>query len=155
MRITGDCPLLEPTLCDQCVKAFKKMRVDYLHTAQNFAEGLDCEVFTFDALEKSWHQASLLSEREHVTLFIRNHPELFSTASLENEIDDSWIRITVDCREDFEVVKTILQNIKNKFISINHIREYLKNNPNVCALNANIQRNEGLLKSLENDINLK
>jgi spore coat polysaccharide biosynthesis protein SpsF (cytidylyltransferase family) len=151
MRITGDCPLLEPGVCDRCVDAFFDRKVDYLHTDSSFAEGLDCEIFSADALSTSWNEASLLSEREHVTLFIRNHPEMFTMGSLHNDVDDSMIRITVDCREDFEVVKHIILSTGHENITIEYIRNFLRENPAIAELNSSIVRNEGLVKSLQND----
>jgi len=153
MRITGDCPLIDPNICDLVVDAYIEHSVDYVHTAENFAEGLDCEVFSFDALKRSWEQAGLFSEREHVTLYIRNNPEKFKMFVVKNSIDDSWIRITIDCKEDFDVVKNIILSAQKekKQIDMAYIRDFLKTNPNIYCINADIIRNEGLLKSLKND----
>jgi len=153
MRITGDCPLIDPNVCDFVVDSYFERSVDYVHTAENFAEGLDCEVFSFDALKRSWEQARLFSEREHVTLYIRNNPEKFTFFVVNNTIDDSWIRITIDCKEDFDVVKNIILSAQKekKQIDMIYIRDFLKNNRDVFRINADIIRNEGLLKSLKND----
>jgi spore coat polysaccharide biosynthesis protein SpsF len=108
-------------------------------------------VVSFAALEKSWKEAELSSEREHVTLYINNHPELFSFFIMENDIDDSWIRITVDNRGDFEVIKHIIKNVKENELTIENIRLFLLNNPEILQINSNIIRNEGLLTSLNQD----
>ena len=151
MRITGDCPLIEPDVCDLAVDEYFSNNVDYVRTGQSFAEGIDCEVVSFAALEKSWKEAELSSEREHVTLYINNHPELFSFFIMENDIDDSWIRITVDNRGDFEVIKHIIKNVKENELTIENIRLFLLNNPEILQINSNIIRNEGLLTSLNQD----
>ena len=78
MRVTGDCPLIDPEICNATIRDFFTQDADYIMTSPRFAEGLDCEVFTFAALEASWKEAELASEREHVTLFIRNRPERFT-----------------------------------------------------------------------------
>jgi spore coat polysaccharide biosynthesis protein SpsF len=151
MRITGDCPLIEPDVCDLIVEEYFSNNVDYVRTGQSFAEGLDCEVVSFAALEKSWKEAELSSEREHVTLYINNHSELFSFFIMENDIDDSWIRITVDNSEDFEVIRHIIKKLQENELTLENIRLFLLNNPEILQINSNIIRNEGLLKSLNQD----
>ena len=119
-----------------------------------FAEGLDCEIIGFRALAKLWLEAKLKAEREHVTLYIRNHPELFNIIVKENETNDSKYRITVDEENDFLVVKTILENLykgNDSYFTIEEIKSYLDTHPEVYRLNSNIIRNEGMLKSLQDD----
>lgn len=151
VRVTSDCPLIDPQICDHVVEVYLRADVDYVHTDPTFAEGVDCEAFSFKALEKAWHGASLKSEREHVTLYFHNHPELFKKVTLVNETDDSRYRITVDEKEDFLVVKAILENLykgKDHYFSIQEIKSFLDTHPEIYKLNAHIIRNEGLLKSL-------
>ena len=156
MRITADCPLIDPNICDRIIKVYFKSGVDYVHTGEGFAEGLDCGIISFKALSAAWHEAKLNSEREHVTLYIKNHPEKFDNITVENETDDRNYRITVDEQEDFSVVKAILENfykeMKSSF-TVREIKSFLDNNPEIYTLNANIIRNEGLLKSLLEDKN--
>ena len=154
MRLTGDCPLITPEVLDSIANTYFESGVDYIRTGETFAEGLDCEIIGFRALAKAWLEAELESEREHVTLYIRNHPELFKTMVKENDTDDSSYRITVDEREDFLVVKTILEKLyKDDKIcfSIGDIKNFFEENTDTYQLNARIIRNEGLLKSLQND----
>jgi spore coat polysaccharide biosynthesis protein SpsF (cytidylyltransferase family) len=151
VRLTGDCPLLDPVVCDRCVDEYFFNNIDYVCTDQSFAEGLDCEVFSFNALEESWKYASLFSEREHVTQFIRKNGNFFKLRYISNEVDDSWIRVTVDCKEDFEVIENIILNSVSDEINIDHIRNYLQGKPKIVAINSCIQRNEGLIKSVKND----
>jgi spore coat polysaccharide biosynthesis protein SpsF len=154
MRLTADCPLIQPDICDSIANAYFESNVDYIRTGKTFAEGLDCEIFSFSALEKAWKNAQLKSEREHVTLYIRNHPELFAIKTVENGTDDSKYRITVDQEEDFLVIKAIIENLYNgndKYIKIEDIKLFLESNPEIFAMNSNVVRNEGLLKSLDED----
>ena len=74
VRVTGDCPLIDPLLVDECVKRFNAEKVDYLSNTQppTFPDGLDTEVFSFQALERSANEATSIYEREHVTPFLRN-----------------------------------------------------------------------------------
>jgi len=154
MRLTGDCPLIAPDICDSIAKVYFESGVDYIRTGETFAEGLDCEIVGFGAIVKAWLEAKLRSEREHAMLYIRNHPELFKTMVKENDTDDSRYRITVDEQEDFLVVKTILENLykaKGICFSIGDIKDFFREDPDTYQLNARIIRNEGLLKSLQND----
>lgn len=152
MRITADCPLIDSAICDQLIRFYKKSCADYAQLSPRFAEGLDCEVISFSALEKSKKEARLPSERAHVTLYARNHPKEFRCVILENSSDDSRYRITVDNPEDFEVVSSILSHfLKNGTLVTAFwpaLREFLDQNPALMKKNACITRNEGLQKSL-------
>lgn len=154
VRITGDCPLIDPKVCDEVIEAFQKEKFDYVKTGPTFAEGLDCEVFTFKALKKAWKTANLKSEREHVTLYFYNHPNIFKTLTLINKTDDSRYRFSVDEERDFQVVRAVFEYFKQKgraHFSVDDIKIYLDENKDIFELNANIVRNEGLIKSLKND----
>jgi len=154
MRLTADCPLITSEVCDSIASDYFESGVDYIRTGKTFAEGLDCEVIGFKALARAWLEAKFKSEREHVTLYIRNHPELFKTMVKENDIDDSRYRITVDKEEDFLVVKTILENLykgNESYFTIKEIKSYLDTHRKIYKLNSHIIRNKGLLKSLQKE----
>jgi len=154
MRITADCPLIDPGICDRLIDFYKKEKVDYACLSPRFAEGLDCEVFTFKVLEDMHKNAKKKSQREHVSLFLHNNPGMFNKKILDNAVDDSKYRITVDEPEDFEVVKTIIENLykaNSDFLDFQTIKKFLDKNPGVSSKNSHIIRNEGLLKSLQND----
>lgn len=154
LRVTSDCPLIDPRLCDRVIDAYRTSDVDYVHTGPTFAEGLDCEVFSFAALEQAWREASLVSEREHLTLYLHNHPELFKKMTMVNETDDSRYRFSVDEEEDYVVVKAILEGLYKENAEPfppDEIKAFLDNNPSVAECNAHIIRNEGLVISLQND----
>jgi len=154
MRLTADCPLITLDICDNIADAYFENDVDYIRTGESFAEGLDCEIISFEALTKAWFEAESKAEREHVTLYIRNHPELFKIMVKENETDDSRYRITVDEENDFLVVKTILENLykgSDDYFTIREIKSYMDAHPEIYKLNSNIIRNEGLVKSLQDD----
>ena len=154
MRLTADCPLIDPRVCDFVAEKYISMYPDYVHTGQSFCEGIGCEVFNFYLLEKMWKNARLKSEREHVTLYAKNHWDELNCITLENEIDDSKYRITVDEKRDFLVVKALLENLYSKDkkpFSVNDIKGYFKVHPEIYELNAGIIRDEGLLKSLKAD----
>lgn len=154
VRVTSDCPLIDPEICDRLIKIYLKEKVDYAHLSPMFAEGLDCEVFSFSALEVVHKNAKLKSEREHVTLYMNNNIELFKKIVIENKADDSKYRFTVDEPEDFEVVKAIIEALYkegSKPFNSNEIKHYLDNHIEIFKKNSHIIRNEGLLISLERD----
>jgi spore coat polysaccharide biosynthesis protein SpsF len=154
MRLTADCPLIQTDICDRIVSLYFESGVDYIHTGETYAEGLDCEVLSFDALSHAWREAKLKSEREHVSLYICNHPETFRLMIDENETDDNKYRLSVDEKEDYLVVKAIIENLyegSDNYFTIAKIKAFLNTNPEVYRLNSYISRNEGLLKSLQDD----
>lgn len=153
VRITGDCPLFEPEVCDKLIKKYIDYNLDFANLDKTFAEGLDCAVFSKDLLYEAYTNSKLPSEREHVTQYFNRNRNKFNISSLVNETDDSKYRITVDEYKDLEVVKKIIKyfNEIDKAMNIKNIKKYLDNNPRIFELNSNIIRNEGLIKSLEND----
>lgn len=154
VRITGDCPLIDPQLCDQLVDEFLEQKVDYAYLSPTFAEGLDCEVLNFSALQQCYQNAKLLSEREHVTRYIVNHKDQFKILELNNTEDHSRYRIVLDEPEDFEMLKILFENYYGKLHPRGHfadIKKYLDSHPELFEMNAHIIRNEGLIKSLHND----
>ena len=153
MRVTADCPLIDPENCDNIIQIYLESDIDYIHTGLTFAEGLDCEVLSFNVLERSRQEASLLSEREHVTQYVHNHPDLFKKVTFQNKTDDSKYRFTVDEQEDFLVVKAVIEALYEESIKLytHEIKNYLDSHPDVFSLNSHIIRNEGLLKSLKED----
>ncbi len=149
LRLTGDCPLIDPAICDRMIENYRTASVNIAHTGPTFAEGLDCEVFSFWSLKTAWQNAELVSEREHCTLYIHNHPEIFKKFTLENDTDDSKFRFTVDQYEDFLVVKAIIENlfpVRSINFSFSDIKRFLDLNPEIFRINSSIIRNEGLKK---------
>lgn len=113
VRVTGDCPLIDPVLVDATCKLFRSAKVDYASniSPRNFPDGLDAEVFSFAALERACREAKSKSEREHVTLYLRESG-LFKVASLEHSENLAAERWTVDEPADFEVLANIVEHFK-------------------------------------------
>ena len=111
VRITGDCPLVDPDIVDKCVNRFKALNVDYFSNISpaSYPDGLDTEVFSFETLEQANNNAFSTYDREHVTTFIRNS-DLFSKDVLQNEIDYSNLRWSLDESEDLEVVTKVFNH---------------------------------------------
>lgn len=154
VRITGDCPLVDPQVCDKIVGVFEEGKFDYIKSGPTFAEGLDCEVFTFGALKKAWENAKLPSEREHVTLYFRNNDGMFKILELANQTDDRRYRFVVDEDVDLQVVTVIFEHFNKQGDSIfdsKDVKNFLDANTNIFKLNRNVVRNAGLIQSLKND----
>lgn len=157
VRITGDSPLIDSEICDKLIEFHRKKNADYSYLSERFCEGVDCEVITINALLTANDMAIKASEREHVTLYTYNNQSNIKNncVMLENSQDDSHYRFTVDNIEDAHLVEHIVNHFGEQIEQANteQIKQYLTNTPNVYALNKNIIRNEGLLKSLATDKN--
>lgn len=153
VRLTGDCPLIDPTLIDRTVEYFRGGAFDIVRTADSFAEGLDVEVFGFGILEQAWRAATRPSDREHVTLYMHRQPGLFRIGLYPSDIDLSHLRLTVDEPEDFELVRRTYEALYpcDPAFATSDIVALLNANPELAALNRNIRRNEGLQRSLASD----
>jgi len=157
VRLTGDCPLADPTLIDEIVTRFVASDLDYLSNCEpaTYPDGLDVEVTRFDALRAAGREAFLPSHREHVTPFIRKQPERFRVGNhVSSEIDRSSMRWTVDEPEDFEFVKQVYERLYpiNPFFTTQDVLALLAAEPALAQVNAHYQRNEGSKKSLIADV---
>lgn len=157
VRVTSDCPLIDPVLVDEVVTFVQEKNKDYGSNGliENFPDGQDIEVFKFSALEQGWKEAELLSDREHVTPYIRRNSDfngghLFAAINFACEWDFSKIRMTVDESKDFDLIEILINKLgveKSWLEYTNYIIDH-----DLTKVNGKIIRNEGLLKSLKNDI---
>ncbi len=155
VRVTADCPLFDPAIGDLVVSKVLEEGVDYASNVHppTFPDGLDVEVFTTDALTRAWSRAANCSEREHVTSFIWNNPELFRIANVSNAKDLSHLRWTVDEEEDLFLVRALYDVLalkKNDFHMID-VLDILRRQPELAQINAHLARNSGYLRSLASD----
>lgn len=157
VRITSDCPLIDSNVIDRVVRECVENDVDYASNTlkPTFPDGIDVEVFKFVALEKAFNEAVLKSEREHVTPYIKKNSSfngglLFSSINIEASFDCSEYRMTVDTQEDYEVIKTLFENVGKDRGWEDYVK-YLNQNINTMNINSNLKRDEGYTKSLLND----
>jgi spore coat polysaccharide biosynthesis protein SpsF (cytidylyltransferase family) len=157
VRLTSDCPLIDPLLIDEVVREAIKSKVDYYSNGLEdlYPDGQDIEIFKFSALETAWKDAKLISEREHVTPFIRNNSSYFGKTKFTSKnhgltYNYNKVRLTVDEPEDFEVIKKIIEALGTD-VGWRIYADYYLNNKEISLLNNNIKRNEGYLKSLKQD----
>lgn len=155
VRLTGDDPLTDPGLIN---KMISKMKTGYFDAVTNtiyptYPEGLDLTVLSFKALKKSWNEADLQSQREHVTPYIFDNFDDFNVFHYKQDIDKSELRWTVDYEKDLIFVKEIYKSLylSNKYFSTNDIYRLLEDRPSLTSINSDFVRNAGLLESIKND----
>lgn len=153
VRITADCPLIDPTVVDAVVEGYLEGNYDYVSNTDppTFPDGLDSEVFSFAALERAWCEARLRSEREHVTPYIRKHPELFRIGNVAQERDLSGMRWTVDEPQDLEFVRAVQGYREGQSTDMVDVLDVLREHPELQKTDASIGRNEGYQKSVRED----
>jgi spore coat polysaccharide biosynthesis protein SpsF len=156
VRITGDCPLIDPEVVDDMVRLYLELGSDYGTNCvpPTFPDGLDAEIFPFHALKLAHTEAFLPSHLEHISHFFEAQPERFKIANLSCKSDLSGLRWTVDEPEDFEFVKRVFENLypSHPLFGFEDILDFSGKNPDLVLLNKHFMRNEGLIKSKEEDM---
>ena len=146
VRLTSDCPLIDPIIIDQVIQLHleRKVEIDYTSNAlvRSFPRGLDTEVFTFKALQKAHENASLERDREHVTAYIYTNKDKFQFANLKSIRNYDSHRWTVDTEEDFELVKRILEVLypSTPQFTMQDVLNLLEENPTWPQINAHIEQ---------------
>lgn len=154
VRITADCPLLDPEIIDKVVQVFEIGDYDYVSNTldPSYPDGLDTEVFRLEVLEKAWREARLPSEREHVTPYIWKNPTLFSLGSVRNDSNLSNLRWTVDEPQDVDFVRRVYNYLGSKpSFGMKEIVALLREHPELKEINPGFKRSEGYDKSLRED----
>ncbi len=151
VRVTADCPLIDPAVIDKVVARFDRGDCDYASNAMRYTypDGLDTEVFSFSALERAWREASKPSEREHVTPYLRT--DRFRTTNVESEIQLSpdQYRWTVDHPQDLQFVRKVYEAFSaNGEFGFREVFDLLKERPDLATIQAETITNEGYYKSL-------
>lgn len=151
IRLTSDCPLIDPQLIDDLVRRFLAANVDYAANCLNstLPDGMDAEIFTFKSLETAHLEAKLKSEREHVTPYIRNS-EKFIVLPIDYSPNLGSFRLTLDTKEDYNLIQKLVDSLGEDASMIDYVN-YLKAHPELLSINSNSQRNEGYQKSLKED----
>ncbi len=156
VRVTADDPLKDPSVIEKAVQLFKNNDYDYVSNTiePTYPEGIDIEVFSFDALKQCYLEAKLDSEKEHVTPYLYHNPERFKLYNFKNPVDLSFMRWTLDQPEDYLFTLKVYQELYKKpdeFFGMEEILELLKRKPELGEINQGHIRNEGYLKSLEQE----
>jgi spore coat polysaccharide biosynthesis protein SpsF (cytidylyltransferase family) len=154
VRITADCPLIDPTVVDAVIEKLLAGNLDYCSNVSppTFPDGLDVEAMRCSALARAWHEASLSLEREHVTPYIRSHADLFATANVTHTPSLEHLRWTLDTREDYELLCKVVQSIEQPlvYLGMRDVLAYMERHPELQALNAALKRNEEYIITSQN-----
>ena len=156
VRVTSDCPLIDPILVDKLINFAHDNNTDYCSNTlvEKYPDGQDIEVFKFSALEVAWENAILSSDREHVTPYIRNNSDfkgaiIFKALNYPCDSNYSMIRMTVDESRDFDLIKVLINDLGTDKTWLEYTNHIIKND--LSKINNSIIRNEGFLKSIKND----
>jgi spore coat polysaccharide biosynthesis protein SpsF len=157
VRLTSDCPLIDADLLDAIIDKALELNVDYCSNSLDptYPDGMDVEVFKYSALEKAWKEAKLDSEREHVTPYIYKNSsfynrDLFTAFNFCYHSNYKNVRLTVDEQADFEVISQLIEKLGVDEDWKTYADCYL-GSEKVKDLNKDIERNDGYIKSVQND----
>ena len=153
VRIPADKPFIDPEFVDSIIKKFRIEHFDYISTflPPTFPIGSEVEIFSFDCLEKTWKNANLPSEREHVTPYIYNNKNKFKILNIKNDKDESNLRWAVDRKEDYELALKIVTNIEKRPILMKDIINLFEINPELAKISNSIDKDEGIKRSVTKD----
>lgn len=154
-RITADDPLKDPAVVDAVVETYRQGGFDYVSNTMRptYPEGIDVEVFSFQALERAWKEARLPSEHEHVTPYIWKNEQDFRTYNVTYGKDLSWMRWTLDKAADFVFIDQVYEELYhgNPQFSMEDVLCLLERKPWLLDINKGTVRNEGYLKSIKEE----
>ena len=146
VRVTGDCPIIEPSILDRVIHYYKinSGKTDYVSNVlkRTYPRGLDCEVFSMKALEKAHSEAKAPSDREHVTKFIYEHPTVFRLTNVAHLKDEARHRWTVDTADDFLLIEKIFNALyaSSPKFGMEEVLALLQKNPEWMKINENIKQ---------------
>jgi len=141
VRITGDCPLVVPLVVDKVIKYYLdgQDRFDYVSNInpRTYPDGLDTEIFSFQALERVWQEVTDSFRRERITTNFLEHPEKYRLGNVAHDRDLSYMRWTVDYQEDLDFVTEIYKRLyqEDKIFLMEDILSLLKKNPELMEIN--------------------
>jgi Spore coat polysaccharide biosynthesis protein F, CMP-KDO synthetase homolog len=141
IRVTGDCPLIDPVIVDNVISNFIMNDYDYvrLDVPDTFIRGFDVEVFSKEALDKTFKSVKEDKHREHVTLYMYENRDKFKVGYVKGEeLYNKNYRLCVDTKEDLELVTNIYEHFKDEFVSSKEIVKYLNDNPKLAQINLEV-----------------
>jgi spore coat polysaccharide biosynthesis protein SpsF len=146
VEITGDCPIIDPEIVEQTIRMFQAHQADYVSNAhvRSYPDGMDTQVFRLETLKRSAAMTSDPLDHEHVTLHIRNHPELFKHVHLVAPPEIHWpdLGLTLDELSDYELLKKIIEHFDahNPLFSCLDAVRLLRQFPDFAEINKNVVR---------------
>lgn len=139
VRITADCPLVDPEIVDKLITIFEKDPTNFdlvTNCLKNtFPHGLDVEVYSFNVIERLWNQINDPEYREWFSLHIRNNSKDFKIYNFENSVNLSNIRLTVDYKEDLELINKMFKNSNSELLHLDEIIKLFEKFPEMKKIN--------------------
>jgi len=154
LRVTPDCPLLDPEVVAEVLELYRTGRYDYVSNTlgRRYPDGLDTELFSFEALETAWREGRLPSEREHVTAYMLKHPERFRLGHVEAPADYAELKWSVDTEEDLSFVRKVYERLgKDGLFSMKEVIEIANGITHAGRNGEKPTVNEGYYRSLAED----
>jgi spore coat polysaccharide biosynthesis protein SpsF len=144
VELTGDCPLIDPLLIDECIHFYKKNDYDYVYNRMGkkpYPDGMDVQVFSRGILEEVAGKTNDPLDREHVSKYIYTSGE-YSTCAIDAPNNLFWedLGLTLDTKEDFELIKNIVDHFKKDDFTLRDILKFLKQNEHLVDINKHIKR---------------
>jgi glutamate-1-semialdehyde 2,1-aminomutase len=148
LRITSDCPLIDINLIDKMAKIYSQNNYDYFSNilVRSFPDGQDLEFFSFKALEKSFQNVKLEKDKEHVTRYMQRSP-LFKKRNFKFFKDYSKLRVTLDYKEDYDLIKKIIKRFGFEKVGVKEIITFYNKFPSY------FKKNISTISKYENKIN--
>ncbi len=146
VEITGDCPLIDPRVVDQVIGIYNEKKFDYVsnNLKRTYPRGMDTQVFSTNVLDNVARLTQDPIDHEHVSLYIYEHPEVFSLFNVESNLPEKYwdARLTVDTKEDFELINTIYELLypQNPVFTLGDIIDLLEKREDLLELNRNIKQ---------------
>lgn len=151
VRVTSDDPLIDPVLIDDLINEYLKNDCDYASNSiiKTFPLGLDAEVFSFNVLSKAYKNSTFDYEREHVTPYIKDNPDKFKLLNVPNNVDLSYLRWTLDTKEDFEFIEEVYERIYHKkpMFFMKDVLNLLQKEPELIEINKHVKQ-----KNIHNEV---
>jgi spore coat polysaccharide biosynthesis protein SpsF len=146
VEITGDCPIIDPDIVEQTIQMYLHHDVAYVSNAhiRSYPDGMDTQVFRLDILKQSATMTNDPLDREHVSLHIRNHPELFPKVHLVAPPSLCWpeLGLTLDETQDYDLLKRIIEHFApiNSLFGCLDVINFLRNKPELVSINQDVRR---------------
>ena len=146
VEMTGDCPLIDPALVEDCIRGYQVAGVDYVSNVleRTYPRGMDTQVFATEVLADVADRTDDPEDHEHVSIFIYSHPEIYSLKNMAGppELTNPGLGLTLDTPEDLELIRRIFEILypDNPNFTLADILAVLKDNPALTELNAHVRR---------------
>jgi len=146
VEITGDCPIIDPDIVEQTIRMYGSHDASYVSNVQvrSYPDGMDVQVFNIEVLKSSAAMTHDQLDREHVTLHIRNHPEIFSHVHLvaPPSLHFPELGLTLDERDDYKLLTKMIEELApiNPIFSCHDVLNILAENPDWIKINQNVNR---------------